>query len=234
MTAEALTDGSARPLDELLVAYGSGSLDPARHALVASHLALRTDNRKFVRAVEDYAASEFLMSGAAGSSRRRDERLAEIFGLSDDENEQAARPLVRAAAHASAREEDVVLPSPLRRYLGCGLDDLGWRFVVPGVREVKVGECGRGEVSLIHVRAGRRLPRHTHEGSEITLVITGAFSDPQGRYIRGDIAIADSSIDHSPEIERDADCICFAVTDAPLRLTSPVGRFVEKIMSLRH
>jgi len=65
-------------------------------------------------------------------------------------------------------------------------------------------------------------------------VITGAFNDPQGRYMRGDIAIADPSIDHSPEIERDADCICFAVTDAPLRLTSPVGRFVEKILSLRH
>jgi putative transcriptional regulator len=227
VTADANTDGSVRPLDELLAAYGSGSLDPARHALVASHLALKTDNRRFVRAVEDFAASEFLMSETSGSAHRRDERLAAIFGLDDEENAGEQRP-------AAAARDGGLLPAPLRHYLGCDLDDLGWRFVVPGVREVKVGDCERGEASLIHVRAGRRLPRHTHEGSEITLVLTGAFHDPQGRYIRGDIAIADSSLEHSPEIERDADCICFAVTDAPLRLTSPVGRLVEKILSLRH
>jgi putative transcriptional regulator len=228
VTADANTDGSGRPIDELLAAYGSGSLDPARHALVASHLALKTDNRRFVRAVEDFAASELLMSETSGSARSRDERLAAIFGLDDEEPAKAPSPA------AGPDEGGGLLPSPLRHYLGCGLDSLGWRFVAPGIREVKVAECGRGEVSLIHVRAGRRLPRHTHEGSEITLVLTGAFTDPQGRYMRGDIAIADSSLDHSPEIERDADCICFAVTDAPLRLTGPVGRFVEKVLSLRH
>lgn len=216
-------DMLARPVDELLAAYGAGALDPARHALVASHLVLRPENRRFVRAVEDYASSGLLSSEPAAPARRRDARLAAIFDMVESE-----------PVRAIPAEQGGLLPAPLRRYLGCDMDALGWRFVVPGVREVKIEESGRGEVSLIHVRAGRRLPQHTHEGSEITLVLKGAFVDPLGRYARGDIAIADSALEHSPEIEGDVDCICFAVTDAPLRLSSPIGRLVGKILSRIH
>ncbi len=213
-------------LDELLAAYGAGALDPARHALVASHLVLKPDNRRFVRAVENLSASQLMEAEALAPVAHHDQRLAAIFAM--DEVRDAP-----AASLMAAPEQDV-LPAPLRRYIGCELDGLAWRFVVPGVRECKLGAIGGGEASLIHVRAGRRLPKHTHEGAEITLVLSGAFSDVQGRYGRGDIAIADGSVEHSPEIASDADCICFAVTDAPLRLTSPVGRFIEKYVLRRH
>lgn len=208
-------------LDELLATYGAGGLDPARHALVASHLLLKPDNRAFVRAVEGLAATSILTS-EAGPVSRRQERLASIMDAPPEPE------LHEEPAH------DQVLPEPLRRYIGRDLEALSWRFVLPGVRECRFGAVGDGEASLIHVRAGRRLPRHTHEGSEVTLVLTGAFSDSQGRYARGDIALADGSIDHSPRVDADADCICFAVTDAPLRLTSPLGRFVERFIIRRH
>jgi putative transcriptional regulator len=31
-------------------------------------------------------------------------------------------------------------------------------------------------------------------------------------------------VDHRPVAGRSGDCICLAVTDAPLRLTGPIGR----------
>jgi putative transcriptional regulator len=34
-------------------------------------------------------------------------------------------------------------------------------------------------------------------------------------------------VNHTPVADDDEDCICFAVTDAPLRLTGPVGRIVQ-------
>jgi putative transcriptional regulator len=211
-----------RAVDDLLAAYGAGSLDPARHALVATHLLLKPENRRFVRMLENVVAAD-LLAERAGSVSRRDARLAAIF---DCEDAPAASP-----AHAA---DGGVLPEPLRRYMGCDLKDVSWSFVVPGVRECRLGEVGRGTASLLRVRAGRRLPQHTHEGSEITLVLTGAFSDPLGRYMRGDIAVADAAIDHSPEVDSDEDCICFAVTDAPLVLTSPLGRVVQRIFAMRH
>jgi putative transcriptional regulator len=223
VTESPAADSLARPIDELLAAYGAGALDPARHALIASHLLLRPENRRFVRAMEDYASAGLLAADDLAPARNRDQRLSAIFNMAEPER-----------VRAIPAEQGGLLPAPLLSYLGCDMDALGWRFVVPGVREVKIAESGRGEVSLIHVRAGRRLPQHTHEGSEITLVLKGTFVDPLGRYGRGDIAMADSSLEHSPQIEGDVDCICFAVTDAPLRLSSPVGRMIGRILSRVH
>ncbi|HEY8579224.1 MAG TPA: ChrR family anti-sigma-E factor [Beijerinckiaceae bacterium] len=215
----------ARPLDELFAAYGAGALDPARHALVASHLLLKPENRRFVRALEA-ASGSALAAQEAPPLARRDARLAAIF---------AAQPApLHAPVAAPADAASDTLPAPLRRFIGADLGALAWRFVIPGVRECKLGAVGGGDASLIHVRAGRRLPQHTHEGSELTLVLTGAFRDQQGRYARGDIALADSAIDHSPQVDDDGDCLCFAVTDAPLRLTSPIGRLVERFLIRRH
>jgi putative transcriptional regulator len=32
----------------------------------------------------------------------------------------------------------------------------------------------------------------------------------------------------------DEDCICFAVTDAPLQLTGPIGRVVQRLFSKKN
>lgn len=206
---------TSRAVDDLLAAYGAGALEPALHALVASHLVLKPANRAFVRTMESAMASR-IVSGDAAPVSRRDARLAAIFDAPE-------------APMASASVADAVLPAPLRRFMGCGLEDVSWKFVVPGVRECRLADVGRGTASLLRVKAGRRLPQHTHEGSEVTLVLTGAFADPHGRYGRGDIAIADGSVDHSPRVDESEDCICFAVTDAPLVLTSVMGRVVQKL-----
>lgn len=227
MSNNSLTHDNSRAVDDLLAAYCAGSLDPARHALVASHLLLKPDNRRFIRTLENVVAADILTERAS-SVARRSERLAAIF-----EADGVDAPTAPASASSSAQDADV-LPEPLRRFMGCGLNGVSWSFVVPGVRECRLGEVGRGSATLYRVRAGRRLPQHTHEGSEVTLVLTGAFSDPVGRYMRGDISMADNSVDHSPEVDSEDDCICFAVTDAPLVLTSPLGRVVQRLFALRH
>jgi len=82
------------------------------------------------------------------------------------------------------------------------------------------------------VKAGAALPQHTHEGAEYTLLLTGGFSDETGHYRRGDVAIADPSIDHRPVADEGEDCICLAVTDAPLRLTGRFGRYLNFLARL--
>jgi putative transcriptional regulator len=74
------------------------------------------------------------------------------------------------------------------------------------------------------------MPSHTHHGVEVTLVLQGSFSDPLGRYMRGDIAIADDEIDHKPVAGSEQDCICFAVTEGPVRLTGPVARLFNRLI----
>ncbi len=76
------------------------------------------------------------------------------------------------------------------------------------------------------------MPVHTHEGTELTLVLAGAFSDAHGHFLRGDVAEADASVEHQPVADPGEDCLCLAVTDAPLRLTGPFGRLLNPFLRI--
>ena len=212
-------------LSALLGAYASGGLTEPLHALVASHLALSPGSRRFVAALEDFCAQEMAAAPPAAAPAKsrdfkgRDARLAAIFA--------------QEAAPAAPPFADDVFPAPLRALIGLAAEKVPWRIVLPGIREHRLPSGGGGEAKLYRIAAGRRLPAHTHEGSEITLVLRGAFSDSTGHFSRGDIAIADADLDHHPTADAGEDCICFAVTDAPLRLTGPVGRWINPLLRAR-
>jgi putative transcriptional regulator len=194
-------------MDNLLASYVAGALPVPLHSLVSAHLELKNDNRGFVAGLEDLAGSEMEHQDVIGL-HERDARLAAIFEAGDG---------VATAPRRSA--EDNVLPSALAGLVPYTSDNIPWRTKMPGYKECSLGVVDGCEVNLLWIRPGRKMPDHTHEGSEITLVLDGAFSDANGRYARGDIALADEDVDHSPVAENDRPCICLAITDAPLRLT---------------
>jgi putative transcriptional regulator len=209
-------------LDELLGAYSAGTLDAPLQALVASHLFLNKRNRSFVRNLEHLAARDAFADRTAPLSSR-DRMLADIF----------ERPQISSTVSATSSAPQTTLPKPLYDYVGHDLADVSWKRLLPGVKEAIHCSHGAGEVSFLWVKAGGSMPVHSHQGSEYTLVLKGSFQDETGHYGVGDIAIADADINHRPQISRDEDCICFVVTDAPLRLTGPFGRifdhFINKI-----
>ena len=53
-----------------------------------------------------------------------------------------------------------------------------------------------------------------------TLVLSGSFVDGTDLFVRGDIEDADASVTHQPTATLAEDCICLAVTDAPLRFST--------------
>ena len=84
----------------------------------------------------------------------------------------------------------------------------------------------------MRIKSGTAMPSHTHEGTELTLVLAGGFSDERGHFLRGDLAEVDASVDHRPIADPGDDCICLAVTDAPLRLTGPFGRLLNPFLRI--
>jgi putative transcriptional regulator len=212
-----LPTGQTHAADALFASYAAGALSRPLHALVASHLSIRPDNRPYVRALEALAAESMqggeMLSGVADRGRR----LAAIF---------SDRGEVRPTA------ADAVMPSPLAAYVGAPLETLNWRTVMPGLREVKLEDQEGCEASLLWIKAGRAMPSHTHHGLEATLVLRGSFSDALGCYERGDMAVVDSDVDHKPIAGAEEDCLCFAVSEGPVTLTGPVARLFNKL--LRH
>lgn len=209
---------SSSAVDALLASYAAGAVSPALRALVSAHLWLSDENRNFVTALEHVAARE--MESVPGVPvRARSERLDAIF----------ATALDGAVGSAAARVEDGLLPQPLHRFMGRGIDELSWTTKLPGIREAVIDDAEGSEAVLYWIRAGRAIPAHTHEGLEATLVLQGSFSDQTGVYRRGDICVVDGETDHKPVAGTGEDCVCYAVTEGAIRLTGPVARLFNRL-----
>lgn len=203
-------------LNALLADYAAGYLNPALHSLVAAHLEMKPDNRSFVSTLEA-AQARTLEDETPVDVADRQAFLDRVFAIGDRQ------------VPVMIKRKNSVLPDALHAFVGRELDDVKWRSVLPGLKEFHIfDKDSETEASLLWIRSGRRMPAHTHEGSEVTLVLKGGFSDIMGHYCRGDIAIADGDVDHRPRADNGGDCICFAVTDAPVRLTGLIGRFLQR------
>ena len=93
-----------------------------------------------------------------------------------------------------------------------------------------VGEAMRCHQRYQHLI--NRTARYTAsvEGNELTLVLAGGFTDGADHFLRGDVATADSHVDHRPVADADEDCYCLAVHDAPLRLTGSFAGVLNRLI----
>ncbi len=205
-------------IDALMARYVAGVLPLPARILVETHLAIKDGNRSLVSGMEALAGEALdLTPPIAVPARAR--RLDAIF-----------RSEARDRVLAAAGEAEGLFPAVLRDFVGFTVDTVPWRTKMPGFREHEIGEIDGCHVTLFWIRPGRKIPAHTHEGSELSLVLDGAFTDSNGRYARGDISVADDTVDHRPRAENDRPCIGFAVTDAPLRLTGPLYQRLSDIL----
>lgn len=208
-------------VDALLSEYAAGTLPLPVRRVVEAHLEMTPGNRRFVAALETFAGAE-LEAIEPVALADRDQRLAAIFALDEAPAEQATAGRRPAAAG--------VLPAALGEVLPGGLEGVKWRRLLPSLKECRLDERDGLVTNLVWVRRGAAIPSHTHHGTEITLVLAGGFTDGGTHVGRGDIVVADESVDHRPVADAEEDCVCVTITDAPLRLTGPIGRLFAPLM----
>ncbi|MDX6750060.1 ChrR family anti-sigma-E factor [Geminicoccaceae bacterium 1502E] len=219
---------AAIELDELLMAHAAGRLAEPVALVVASHLFLSPVSRGRYRFFE--AAGGALLDKLEPEPVQQDGwgRMSALLDMSEPE----PPPVHAGRRRAVATDDGLVLPLPLRAYLPGPVEALPWRNYGPVAEADLPLADPEFRTRLIRLKAGRSVPRHTHEGNELTLVLHGSFHDIQGHYRRGDLAIADAGVDHQPTADADGDCLCLAVTDAPLRLTGSIGRLLNPFLRL--
>jgi len=207
------------PGEDMLWEYVTGTMREPVAVVTATHLALCPICRGEVHRLETIAGSLF---ESVDPEDVESDLLDRTIGRLET-NQDAV-----GAAETVDQPADPTVPRPLRDYLPGPLDTLHWDARRHGPARVRLLPEAEGfDVRLLKIEAGAAMPRHGHAGHEFTLVLNGGFSDASGRYGRGDLAIADPSVDHAPIADGDEDCICLAVTDAPLRLTGRFGRLLN-------
>ena len=210
--------------DDLLMAYAAGNLSEAFSLAVATHISLCDDCRAALAAYEAMGGA-ILDSGLDGGDA--------VATMSDDALARAmARLDMPAPTAAPKMPKHPVLPTPLHHYVGTDLTAIKWRKLGMGVRQAILPTNGKGSARLLHIPAGQAVPDHGHRGMELTLVLKGAFRDDAQHFARGDIEIATEADEHTPVAMGDEDCICLAVTDAPLRFNALIPRLMQPIFRI--
>lgn len=217
--------------DEMLLAYATGALNEPLSLVVASHIALDPSSRADVEAYETVGGA--LIEELEPASLRDDALERTLARLDVLEAEPGAER--QSCSPVKPQPKDgLVLPSPLRDYVGSDIDTLPWKPVIRGVEEVEL-KVGAGEgtrTRLMRIAPGAGAPRHTHGGMEVTLVLDGAYRDASGTYRRGDVQVADDAVEHQPVAEGERTCLCLVVSEAPIRLTGFFGRLLNPF--IRH
>lgn len=218
--------------DALLLDYATGACGEPEALIIAAHLTLCPECRAKVAAFEEIGGS---LLDSLPPEPVADAALDAVLARLDDEEDAAPACAAPAKPQPSAlpSANTIIVPAPLRAYLPealneIGLDGLGWRSVMRGLDELELTRSGRGaKARLLRIKGGAQMPQHTHEGLEMTLVLTGGFTDERGHFVRGDIAVTDAEVDHTPVADEGEDCICLVVTDARLKLTGRFGRLLN-------
>jgi putative transcriptional regulator len=211
--------------DDLLVSYAAGNLAEGWSLAVATHLSLCPECRNSLRFAEG-AGGQMLESLAAepATAASWDAVRARLSA-----EPAVAAPAPKVASHTGT----AVLPKPLRDYIGGDVDAIRWQALGTGAAQMRLKTGDREtQVRLLRIPAGKPVPEHSHRGRELTVVLSGAFNDGQTLFARGDIEDADAEIQHIPTATLDADCICLAVTDAPLRFRSWIVRALQPILGI--
>ena len=211
----------SQDLDALLAEYSAGHVSAPAAALVSAHLDMRPESAAFVADLES-AGGTWLDDLRPADVDHRDSILDAIFASDQEDGNPVGVDTAAAAG---------LVPPQIAELLGIDGNDIPWKSRLGGIREVRRKYVDGSSASLLWIRAGQQIPTHTHDGIELTLVLQGAFSDADGRFGRGDVAIADDDVDHCPTAEPGEDCICFVVLDAPLKFTGPVTRFLGPILN---
>ena len=215
------------PDDGVLMDYASGAAHEAGAVLIATHLAFCPQCHDTVRNLESLGGA--LIQDLPPSALTPGSRDAVLARLDE--------PSKRHPAAADGPEQPMpatTVPRPLRDYLGADLATLPWRRIGPAVQqvEVPVKSGGQEHMRLLRAKAGTVIPRHTHRGTEMILVLFGGYRDQSGQFLPGDFAFSDDHVDHTPRVDPGEDCLCLSVTDAPLRFTGPFGRILNLFVRL--
>lgn len=204
--------------DDLISGYSCGSLTEAVSLAVATHVSMCDDCRA---ALESYDA----LGGG----------ILETVDIDTTQDVSFAATMAKIKALPDTPRTKPVatnVPAPLVDYIGTRLENVKWRPIGMGVKQAILPTSKGAIARLLYIPSGTAVPDHGHNGLELTLVLQGAFRDESDEFAAGDIEVANEDMNHTPVAFGDQDCICLAVTEAPLRFSRMLHRVVQPFLKI--
>ena len=204
-----------------LMSYAAGALPEPLAAAVAAHVALCPECRAELRALRGLGGA--LLDEE--STRRHDPAIMGPTSSRLAEELTAVREVARGVHPTS----DTLIPAAIASRYAFDPVRIPWRWLAPGVRFVPLvlSPGATGDLRLLQIAPGRKIPEHGHGGCEMTLVLDGAYSDETGVFRRGDIQDVDGDLEHQPVVDSRTGCICLVAAERPARFKGVFSRLLQ-------
>ena len=200
-----------------LMAFSAGTLNEALSAVVAAHVSTCSHCARELEAMD--MVGSIMLAGMP----------VQMAGDNAALPERPAEPARQSAPTANSAQTQGMIPAPIRRRFGLTDKDIRWQPLAPGVwhHRLKLDNPDAGDLRLLRIAPGYRMLEHGHGGTELTLVLDGAFSDSTGEYLAGDIQEVADETEHCPVADKVTGCICLIASENRARFRGVVGKIVQ-------
>lgn len=211
------------PSEALLMDYTMGTLSDGFAMAIDIHLESCPQCRQDLKLMREMSG-QLLMGEAAASPAPTglDDILAHLPPQEEAaiiETAPAAKPIAVGSRH---------LPTRLSALQPDEKGQLPFKTRAPGIATVPLLKEEDGTYArLMRIAAGKSVPHHSHNGVELTVIISGAYHDEISHYGPGDFVEHGPEIQHQPIADTEEDCICLGVTEGPLSFTKPTYRLLR-------
>jgi putative transcriptional regulator len=210
------------------MSFAAGSL-PAAFAVVASgHIGHCTDCRAKVAKAQSLGGAVLENVEPVALSQGAANNLLERLEAEDRKTREDAPALVSESVN------DDVIPPIVASLLGIPFSEISWKRAGRGISsyQIDLGENAASKLFLMKIAAGRVVPEHGHTGHEVTLILSGAYTDECGRFARWDVADLDPDVEHQPVVEDNEDCICLVAVERPARFKDFLPRLFQPMVGI--
>jgi len=203
-----------------LISCAAGSQPEAMAAVVASHISMCPRCAAELGTMQEIGVALFDALPPAPVTRESPVLAA-----------RAGEAEIETIAHEPGPGD---VPAHLAPLVGSSLDQISWKPLAPGVWHypVPLSKSAKGDLRLIKVAPGKKLPDHGHNGEELTLLLRGSYHDEFGTFRTGDVADLDDEAEHRPVADSNEGCICLIASEKKARFKGLIARIMQPFIGM--
>lgn len=214
------------PSQDLLSSFAQGELSSGMSVALSAHIELCETCRGKTSEMESKAIMSWLQTPEETAVPDFSDMVSSIVNQPQRTEEQSRDEYAVQEMHTL--NHSVLLPRVLAKAASEGLV---WKKLAGGINQALVKLDDETQCEFIYMTPGSQVPVHKHQGSEVTLVLDGSFSDELGHYRASDFVVRTKDHLHSPV--SDEGCLCFAVLDSPLTFTKGLARLMNPFLEYK-
>ncbi len=214
-------------LDMLLMRHAAGKLDPHESLLVNAAMALNDTIRNRIAQYEALGAQLICEQQAQVEHTCLERVMARIQNPAPEASPCADK------SKPCPPSPDTHIPEVVHGMISavCAQKQKQWSRATHGIMRIdlRVIEPTPTQkfLKLMKMAPKFATPKHSHSGTEITLILHGGYEDEFGTWKKGDIVIlTDPRFAHQP-VAGDDGCVCLTLTESPLHFHNPVTRMIN-------